>query len=91
MIKFFTAAFVLVAALALDTTPAQAQININIGQPAPPQYVVVREVRTVKKYKAPKPKGAVLLVPAQPVYLVPQGYGHGKGRGHGHGHGRGRH
>lgn len=89
MIKFFTAALTLITALALDSTPAQAQININIGQPAP-QYVVVHEVRTVKKYKAPKhKKGAVLLVPAQPAYMVPRGYGNG--RGHGHGHGKGQH
>lgn len=87
MIKFITATFGVAAALALQATPAKAQININIGQPAP-QYVVVHEVRSVKKYKAPKQKkGTVLLVPAQPVYVVPRGHGHG----HGHGHGKGKH
>ncbi|WP_375437666.1 hypothetical protein [uncultured Hymenobacter sp.] len=87
MIKSFTALFVLVAALALDGTPAQAQINININRPAP-QYVVVHEVHSEKKWKAPKQKKAtVLLVPAQPVYVVRRGHGHG----HGHGHGKGKH
>ncbi|SHI39073.1 hypothetical protein SAMN02745146_0738 [Hymenobacter daecheongensis DSM 21074] len=82
MLKAFPAAVLLtVAALGLSAAPAHAQININIGRPAP-QYVVVRETRPVKKYKAPKyKKGAVLLVPAGPVYYEPRGHGHGRGRG----------
>ncbi|GAA3945590.1 hypothetical protein [Hymenobacter algoricola] len=84
MLKAFPAAALLtLAALALSATPARAQININIGPPAP-RYVVVHEARPVKKYKAPKyKKGTVLLVPAGPAYYY--------GRGHGHGRGKGRH
>ena len=87
MKSFFAAASLTVAAFAFSTAPAHAQVTINIGRPAP-QYVVVHEVHTVKKYKAPKcKKGAVMLVPARPVYYVPREHGHG----HGHGHGKGRH
>ncbi|RYU81000.1 hypothetical protein [Hymenobacter persicinus] len=84
MLKAITAAACLtVAALALSATPARAQININIGPPAP-QYVVVREARPVKKWKGPKyRKGAVLLVPAGPAYYYDRGHGHGHGRGRG--------
>jgi len=84
MKAFFAAPLLTVAALALGSAPAHAQqININIGQPAP-QYVVVREARPVRVYKAPKhKKGTVVLVPAGPAYYAP--------RGNGHGHGKGRH
>lgn len=81
------ASFVTVAALGLSAAPASAQVTINIGRPAP-QYVVVREARPVKKYKAPKhyyrSTRPVLLVPAAPGYYTPR-------RSHGHGHGKGRH
>jgi hypothetical protein len=83
MLKMLPAALLLtIAALAFDAAPAQAQVNINIGRPAP-QVVVVREVRPVKKYKAPKyKKGTVLLVPAAgPVYYESRGHGRGKGKG----------
>jgi hypothetical protein len=86
--SLLVAAGLTVAALALGTTSAQAQVTINIGRPAP-QYVVVREARPVKKYKAPKyKKGAVLLVPARRVYYAPHGHGR---HGHGRGRGKGRH
>ncbi|MBX0291716.1 hypothetical protein K3G63_14795 [Hymenobacter sp. HSC-4F20] len=83
------------AALLLDAAPAQAQVTINIGRPAPPPpVVVVREARPAKHWKhrrhyyQPRP---VMLVPAQPVYYAPRGYGHGSKHGHGRGHGHGRH
>ncbi|RSK31250.1 hypothetical protein EI290_14365 [Hymenobacter metallilatus] len=87
------AAFLVVAALLLQAAPARAQVIINVGRPAPPPVVVVRETRYPKKWKGhkhyyqPRP---VLLVPAQPVYYAPRGY-HGSKHGHGHGHGKGRH
>ena len=85
------AALLTLAALALTATPARAQININIGPPAP-QYVVVREVRPAKKWKAPKHhKGAVLLVPAGPGYYAPRGPVYYAPRGYGRGKGHGRH
>ena len=89
--SLLVAAGLTVAALALSSTSAHAQVTINIGRPAP-QYVVVREARPVKKYKhkAPKhkyyrPAGPVMLVPAGPAYYAPRGNGHGRG------HGKGRH
>jgi hypothetical protein len=76
---FPAAALLTLGALAWSAAPARAQININIGTPAP-QYVVVHEVHPVKKPKGPKyKKGTVLLVPAGPVYYAPRG----RGRGHG--------
>jgi len=85
---FLAAASLTLAALALGSAPAHAQqININIGQPAPPpRYVVVHEVQPVRVYRAPKHKShPVMLVPAGPAYYAPRGNGHGHGHGHGHG------
>ncbi|MBC6697346.1 hypothetical protein [Hymenobacter sp. BT190] len=74
----------LVGAIALVAAPsAQAQININIGQPAHAPRVVV--VRHAPKYKAYHPKKAkkgqaVYLVPSGPAYYQVRGKGHGKGK-----------
>ncbi|TGD77815.1 hypothetical protein [Hymenobacter wooponensis] len=85
MIKaLLTAAGLTVAGLALGTTSAQAQININIGTPAP-RYVVVEKAHPVKARHPKYKKGGVLLVPAGPVYYAPSG---NNGRGHGRGKGR---
>lgn len=74
----------LVGAVALLAAPAaQAQININIGQPAyQPRVVVVEHAPKYKPYKAKKLKKgqAVYLVPSGPVYYEERGKGHGKGK-----------
>lgn len=95
MLKAFPfAAFLAGAALVLRAAPAQAQVTINIGRPAPPPVVVVREARPAKHWKPrrhyyqPRP---VLLVPAQPGYYAPRGAYYGPRHGHGRGHGHGRH
>ncbi|KUG05837.1 hypothetical protein ASU33_00150 [Solirubrum puertoriconensis] len=85
--SFLFSALLAGAALAFSAAPARAQVTINIGRPAPPPVVVVREVHPVK-YKHKKHRHhyraqPVMLVPAQPVYYGPKG-GH-RGRGHGHG------
>ncbi|ALD22264.1 MULTISPECIES: hypothetical protein [unclassified Hymenobacter] len=96
MLKIFSlAAFLVAAILGLSATPASAQVTINIGRPAPPPVIVVREVHHPKKAKGPKhyyyqPR-PVMVVPARPVYYAPRGAYYGGGRGHGKGHGKGRH
>ncbi|GAB3239249.1 hypothetical protein GCM10027346_32340 [Hymenobacter seoulensis] len=80
--SFLTAAGLTVAALVLSATSAQAQVNINIGTPAP-RYVVVEKAHPVKARHPKYKKGTVLLVPARPVYYAPKGHGHGHGRGKG--------
>ncbi|MDF7812602.1 hypothetical protein [Hymenobacter sp. YC55] len=82
MIKSLLATAALtVAALALGSTSAHAQVTINIGTPAP-RYVVVEKAHPVK-HRHPKYKsGAVMLVPAGPAYYAPRG-NNGRGRGRG--------
>ena len=76
----------LVGAFALLAAPsAQAQININIGQPAYQPRVVV--VEHAPKYKPYKPKK---LKKGQAVYLVPTGPAYYEVRGKGKGHGKGK-
>ncbi|MBT9392958.1 hypothetical protein KLP40_07275 [Hymenobacter sp. NST-14] len=90
------AAFLLFMALLLGAAPARAQVIINVGRPAPPPVVVVREAHYPKKYKGHKHRyyrpQPVVVVPARrayyapaPVYYAPRGKGHGHGGGHGHG------
>ncbi|WP_303309814.1 hypothetical protein [Hymenobacter sp. BT730] len=92
---FFLTAFLVVSLLALSATPANAQVTINIGRPAPPPVIVVREAHHPKKWKGPKrhyyQARPVMVVPARPVYYAPSGAYYGGGRGHGKGHGKGRH
>ena len=86
------AVFLTLMALLLGAAPAEAQVIINVGRPAPPPpVVIVREAHYPKKYKGhhrryyqPRP---VVVVPARPVYYAPapvyyapRGYGHGHGR-----------
>jgi hypothetical protein len=84
--SFLLTALLAGAALAFSAAPARAQVTINIGRPAPPPVVVLREAHPVKykhkkrHYYQPQP---VLLVPAKGGYYAPHGKHNGRGRGHG--------